>query len=66
MELWRAVETRNGSEDAQIGALAGLQTRVGNGILFRKNSAEQTRNGFRYSAEESAHLEQNLQEKIFI
>ncbi len=31
--------------------------RVGNGISFRKNSAEQTRNGFRYSAEESGHSE---------
>ncbi len=31
--------------------------RVGNGISFRENSAEQTRNDFRYSAEESAHSE---------
>jgi hypothetical protein len=31
--------------------------RVGNGISFRKNSSEWTRNDFRYSAEESAHSE---------
>ncbi len=31
--------------------------RVGNEILFRKNSAEQTRNCFHYTAEESAHSE---------
>ncbi len=30
-------------------------TRVAIEILFRKNSAEQTRNGFRYSADKSAH-----------
>ncbi len=29
--------------------------RVGNGISFRTNSAEWTRNGFRYSAEKSTH-----------
>ncbi len=34
-----------------------LYSRVGSGISFRKNSAEQTRNSFRYSAEESAHSE---------
>ncbi len=38
--------------------LGSLPTsRVGNGISFRTNSAEETRNGFRYSAEESAHSE---------
>jgi hypothetical protein len=30
---------------------------IGNGISFRKNFAEQTRNCFRYSAEESVHYE---------
>ncbi len=34
-----------------------LPNRVGNGILFRKHSSEQTQNGFLYSAEESAHSE---------
>ncbi len=31
--------------------------KVGNGIQLRKNSTEQTRNGFHYSAEESGHFE---------
>jgi hypothetical protein len=34
-----------------------ITDRVGNGISFRKNSAEKTRNDFRYSAEESIHSE---------
>ncbi len=34
-----------------------IPCRVGNGISFRKNSAELTRSGFRYSAEESPHSE---------
>ncbi len=37
--------------------MSGNGSRVGNGISFRKNSAEQTRNVFRYSAEENAHSE---------
>jgi hypothetical protein len=38
-----------------ISVVSPDMTRVGNGISFRKNS--ETRNGFRYSAEESPHSE---------
>ncbi len=36
---------------------ASVRVRVGNEISFRKNSAEQTRNGFHFTAEESPHSE---------
>ncbi len=45
------------SPPAYVADWAGTRTRVSNGISFRKNSAEKTRNGFRYSTEESAHSE---------
>jgi hypothetical protein len=51
--LW----SRGGALRPQHGGRGPGSARVGNGILFRKNSAKLTRNGFRYSAEEGAHSE---------
>jgi hypothetical protein len=46
-----------GGEGSAYAAQSPVLIRVGNGISFRKNSAEWTWNDFRYSAEESAHSE---------
>jgi hypothetical protein len=55
-ELRVKAKPHNKTEDL-VQKIKEVMGRVGNGISFRKNSAEKTRNSFHYSAEESAHSE---------